>query len=183
MSIEKMVRDKHAFRERLKEFLAIAGAMTTDELEIALGRLADMLSTAQNDSQEENIRLKGSALKVYFDLRVAGEKTQSKLKRLALRRGLSEWQKNKGEHAYQLAHAKWKAECATIKQKAKHLPLVKRLFVNKPNLPTPFDFMAQVVRTTGTPDYLVDGIANFSLIPQGESGQDVSREEVKLIAP
>ena len=183
MSIENLVREKHAFRERLKEFLSIAGAMTTDELEIALGRLADMLSTAQNCAQEDNIRVKGATLKVYFDLRVAGEKTQSNFKRLALRRGLREWQEKRGEHAYQLARDKWKAECAAIKQKTKGLPFIKRFFVNKPYLPAPYEFIGKVKESTGAPEYLVDSIAHFPLIPKGESSQDVSREEVKLIAP
>lgn len=183
MSIEKLVREKHAFRERLKEFLAIAGAMTTDELEIALGRLADMLSTAQDNNFRENICVKGVSLKVYFDLRVSGEKSQSKLKRLALRCDLGEWQKARGKHAYKMAYAKWKAECAAIKQRAKGLPLLKRFFVNQPCLPVLLVFIEQVKQTTGIPDFLVDSIANFSLIPNGESGQDVSREEVKLIAP
>ena len=69
MSVEKAIREKQAFRDRVEEFLTIPTAMTNDEIEIALARLADMLGSAVNQHQHTNIQLKGTVLKYYFDLR------------------------------------------------------------------------------------------------------------------
>ena len=78
MSVEKAIREKQAFRDRLREFLSIASMMTTDEIEIALGRLVDLLSKVKDEQEKLNLQVKGVALKVYFDLRVAGELRQGR---------------------------------------------------------------------------------------------------------
>ncbi len=79
-SVEQAVRQQQAFEERLREFLSIASSMTTQELEIALARLADLLQTTK--PQLESIRTKGAILNVYYQLRAAGLKRQSTLARI-----------------------------------------------------------------------------------------------------
>lgn len=79
-SVEQAVRQQQAFEERLREFLSIASSMTTQELEIALARLADLLQTTK--PQLESIRTKGGILNVYYQLRAAGLKRQSTLARI-----------------------------------------------------------------------------------------------------
>ena len=79
-SVEQAVREKQAFDERLREFLSIASSMTNQELEIALARLADSLQRTKD--HPESIRIKGTILNIYYQLRVAGLKKQSTLARI-----------------------------------------------------------------------------------------------------
>lgn len=72
MSVEKAIREKHAFRERLKDFLSIAVVMTKDEIEIGLGRLVDLLNEAEDETEKRNTEIKGAVLNWYFDLRESG---------------------------------------------------------------------------------------------------------------
>ena len=79
-SVEQAVREQQAFEERLREFLSIASSMTNQELEIALARLADSLESSK--AHPESIRIKGTILNIYYQLRAAGLKKQSTLARV-----------------------------------------------------------------------------------------------------
>ncbi len=81
MSVENAIRERHAFRDRLREFLDIPMAMTDDEIELGLGRLVDLLGQTDDRDEQLNLRLKGNALKIYFDLRGVGEASQVIAKR------------------------------------------------------------------------------------------------------
>ena len=187
MSIEQLVREKHAFRERLKEFLALAGAMTNDELEIALGRLADMLTMSQDGHEKEDARTKGAALKYYFDLRIAGEKSQASLKRTFMRNKMIEWRTKHGQQtgmqAYRQAQEKWKAEYEAFKKQIQGLPFIKRIFAASPISPSALVFIEQAKAKLGMPDYLIAQVTSFKLIPNNEAAQDISRDDIKMIAP
>lgn len=79
-SVEEAVREEQAFEKRLREFLSIASGMTNQELEIALARLADLFQTTKD--QPDSIRIKGTILNIYYQLRAAGLKKKSTLARI-----------------------------------------------------------------------------------------------------
>jgi hypothetical protein len=88
MTIEDAIRERHAFEERLKEFLKLTSAMSDRELEIALARLADMLQQKGDDERAAfSIRLKGEVTKLYYDLRLSRNKRPSRLQRIAVTSG------------------------------------------------------------------------------------------------
>ena len=79
MNMEDAVRERHAFEDRVKRFLDLASLMTDRELEIALGRLVDLLKT--RSKQRQHVQVRGEILNSYYDLRRRGVKKQRKLKR------------------------------------------------------------------------------------------------------
>jgi len=89
MSVEEAIRERHAFEDRLRRFLELVSWMDDRELEIALGRLADMLDSDPN--RQLQIRVRGEVLKTYFDLRRSGAKKQSSIKRGLARQGFKSW--------------------------------------------------------------------------------------------
>lgn len=79
MSYEQAVRERHAFEDRLRNFLDIASVLNARELEVALSRLADML-THMGDVPA--VRLRGEVLKGYMELRAAGQRRERTMKRM-----------------------------------------------------------------------------------------------------
>ena len=79
MSYEQAVRERHAFEDRLGNFLSLASILTSRELEVALSRLADMLT---NMGDQPHVRFRGEVLKHYLDLRKAGQKQERAFKRM-----------------------------------------------------------------------------------------------------
>lgn len=79
MSIEQVVRERHAFEDRMRNFLTIASVMTDREIELALSRLADMLT---HMGGAPHVKIRGQALKQYFDLRRAKQRQERFFKRL-----------------------------------------------------------------------------------------------------
>jgi hypothetical protein len=75
MNFEETIRAKHAFEDRVHEFLDLASVMTEREIEIVLARLADALP-GQTDAGRLQSLLKGKLLSTYLELRKTGEKTQ-----------------------------------------------------------------------------------------------------------
>lgn len=84
MSIEDQIRDKQNFEYNLKLYLKLALALTNNEIEIVLGRLADMLTNTKSDSRRKSIKFTGDVLKFYYDLRISGERKQSKAQRISI---------------------------------------------------------------------------------------------------
>jgi hypothetical protein len=76
MSIEEAVRERHDFEKRLKQFLELAASMTDKELEIALARLADVVTWSKPKSPDE-AAFKGMILNLYYRMRISGAKSQS----------------------------------------------------------------------------------------------------------
>lgn len=80
MNMEGAVRERHAFDDRVKQFLDLASMMTERELEIAIGKLVDVLNT--QPQQQHHIQIRGEILNSYYSLRRRGIKKQrNKLKR------------------------------------------------------------------------------------------------------
>lgn len=79
MSIEQAVRERHAFEDRLKNFLILASILTDRELEISLSRLADM---AKNMGEAPEILLRGQVLMSYCELRRRGTRRHRAFKRV-----------------------------------------------------------------------------------------------------
>ncbi|MCX5869313.1 MAG: hypothetical protein NTY00_01505 [Deltaproteobacteria bacterium] len=80
-SVEQAIRAQHEFGKRLKEFLKLASSMSDKELEIALARLADMVTREKPDA-EPAVRFKGMVLNLYYRMRLSGGKSQSTLARM-----------------------------------------------------------------------------------------------------
>ena len=79
MSIEQAVRERHAFEDRLTNFLTLASIMADREIELALSRLADMLA---NMGDNTHVKFRGLVLKSYFDLRRKNIRQQRVFKRI-----------------------------------------------------------------------------------------------------
>ena len=147
MSVEKAVREKHAFRDRLREFLEIAAIMTNDEIEIAMGRLVDLINNLNDEDAILNCRYKGTALKCYFDLRLAGG----------------------------AKHNRWKRHFTSGDS------LANGLARNGPSGPPFVDFWKKT-KTASVSDLLVEHIAVFQLVSEGQCISEVTPEEVKRVA-
>ncbi len=72
-SIEAQVRKRHQFEAHLKEALSITAAMSDQELELALARLADK---ALAEGEESDAKLKVKVLTICAALRATGTRKQ-----------------------------------------------------------------------------------------------------------
>jgi len=150
MSYEEAVRAKHAFQNSLKEFFRYASAMTTEEVELAMGRIADRLSTANSEEARFHYQVKGTALKMYFDFRQAANKSHAMVLRLRLKSEMKEYFSELGAEEYvkqEKAHSKrylafkdamadyWSKFEKWQEERKKH-SLLKRMF-NSRDLPEP----------------------------------------------
>jgi len=79
MSIEQAVRERHAFEDRMRNFLTLASVMTNREIELALSRLADMFT---HMGGAPHVHIRGQVLKQYFNLRLANQRQERFLKRI-----------------------------------------------------------------------------------------------------
>lgn len=102
MSYEQAVRTKHQFQANLKEFFRYASAMTIEEIELALGRIADRLSTSTAEQDSFHYQVKGVALKIYFDLRQVSQKSQVIILRQRLQSEMQDYFANLGRLAWQV---------------------------------------------------------------------------------
>jgi hypothetical protein len=82
MSYEQLVRERHAFEDRLRNYLHLLSVLNARELEVALSRLADML-THMGDVPA--VRIRGEVLKRYMELRAVGERRERPMKRMFFR--------------------------------------------------------------------------------------------------
>ena len=83
MSIEQAMRERHAFEDRLRNFLILASIMTDREVEIALSRLVDM---AAHMGAPPQVVFKGKVLASYLDIRRQNRRAHRPLKRALFRR-------------------------------------------------------------------------------------------------
>ena len=81
MSFEQQIKEKHAFEDRLQQFLFVASIMTDREIELTLARLADALSSGVSTNRA---LFNGRVLKTYYDMRRSGAKRHRQLKRMFL---------------------------------------------------------------------------------------------------
>ena len=82
VTLEETIRQKQRFRKSVTEFISIATALTDQELELALARIADQMSAKSDEQARIHWRFRGQLLKSYYDMRLAGKKRLSILKRL-----------------------------------------------------------------------------------------------------
>lgn len=181
MNVEQAIREKHAFRNRLQKFLAIAVIMTNDEIEIALGRLVDMLGASQDQGAKLDIAVKGTVLKAFFDLRQAGAVAQNTKRRYAfdIQDAKSEYARMKHKEAVQ----KWKADGHL--EKWRQQPFLKRLISAKPFSPTYWDIyltLSQKDELFIAEHYLLNKLTSFELVPKGAPAPEVTPEDVKLLS-
>lgn len=168
--------------------------MTDQELEITMGRLADMLLDSDNENEKFHISVKGVVLKLYFDMRCAGIKRQSAVKRLTHRSAMKRYFTDKGKTKHAIAVAQYKSALSTYnieltqwEVKIQKLPLLRRMFAERPKAPTcPAGvewYIAQSKAKADMPEYLIASAAEFRLIAVPLNIKDVKQEEVKLLAP
>lgn len=79
MSIEKAVRERHEFEDRMRRFISLASVMTNREIELSLSRIADMSHHMEGDLQ---VIFRGQLLNAYYRLRVSGARRMRLMKRL-----------------------------------------------------------------------------------------------------
>lgn len=181
MSVERSIREKHALRDRLRAFLLIAAVMTDDEVELGLGRLADLLNAAENDREALDIRLRGAALKIYFDLRKAGEASQDS-------KGRKKYPERARHRQAQMIHERatkeWQEKDGTRQEEHRKLPFWKRVFLQPPpESPHPWIAYERASRYVerGLQEILLEDIASFRLVPEGMQSPDVTLADVKLL--
>ena len=78
MSQEVVAQARHAFQDRLRTFLRLLSVMTDRELELAHGRLADVLERTK--SPEAQVR--NDVMSRYVNFRKSGERKERKLRRV-----------------------------------------------------------------------------------------------------
>lgn len=178
MSVEKAVREKHAFRGRLLEFLSIASLLTNDEIEIALGRLVDMLEAAEDEHQKLDIRVKGTALKLYFDLRQAGVVEQDAKKWSGV--VLQEIKEEIANKMHADAMREWKAQGHL--EKWYKQPFWKRLLAPPPSGPSFWDIYYSITTDSlSVEEYFLTKLSLLTLVPKGSSEPEVTPEDVKTL--
>lgn len=81
MTLEETIRQKQRFRKSVAEFLSIATALTDQELELALARIADWMNATSDEQAQIHWRFRGQLLKPYYDMRLARKKRLNIFKR------------------------------------------------------------------------------------------------------
>ncbi len=196
MSVEEAVRRKHVIELALKDYLQFISVMSREEIELSLGRLADLLNSSQDGAEALHVSVKGAVLKIYLDLRNAGIKKQSKVKRMTLRPAMKRFFLDRGraEHAsamqrYRAACQHHKARMTEWKEGVRSLPLLKRLFAKPsppaaPTLPVSVEqFVKQSKAEADMSEYLIASAAHYRLLSVPQRVEDVQREDVKQLAP
>lgn len=188
MSIEEAVRRKHAFEHTLKDYLQFVSAMSREEIELSLGRLAD---------NGQLISEKGAILKIYLDLRNAGIKRQNKVKRVSLRPAMMRFFAERGKAAHANALQRYSAACRqheaeVWKEKIgwnNRASFWKQTFY-KPTLPaaptlpaTVGQYVKQSKAKADMSEYLITSAVNFHHLSVPQRVGDVEREDVKQLAP
>ena len=82
VTLEETIRQKQRFRKSVAEFLSIAAALTNQELEIALARIADWMNSMSDEQIRTKWQFREKLLKSYYDMRLTGKKRLNVLKRL-----------------------------------------------------------------------------------------------------
>jgi hypothetical protein len=206
MSYEETVRAKHAFQDSLKEFFRYASAMTLEEIEISMGRIADLYTSTNTEFEKFHYKVKGAALKLYFDLRNASKKRHGVLLRHKLRLemreyftslGIEEYQKAQQEHqkkykAYRTKVAGYEEKWEAWNAERKKIPLLKRIF-RSDEIPGPpkYPVSEQISKYYPVPEkdyvkmstdqatmdeFLINRVANFSLLSVPEAIQETQKQ-------
>lgn len=196
MKVEELVRQKHAAEQALKEYLRFVSTMSCEEIELAMGRLADMLSEPYDADSLALIFLKGSILKVYLDLRVSGEKKQKSRQRSSHKQGMKMYYAAKGRamHAqsmqkYEAAMCIYGQECAQWRLEIKKIPLLKRIFSApphpvEPDSPDMVDvYIRYSQRNANLSDYLIASATVFGHETSLCFCRDISRQKIMTLAP
>jgi len=111
VSYEAFVREKHRFEHSIREMSEYVAVMSNDEIELALGRLADRVQLRNQIAQERANLAKAFVLRAYIVARRAGLLKQ---RRWARRKLMGEaesyyWELGRLEYAKALAH--WNQIC------------------------------------------------------------------------
>jgi hypothetical protein len=178
MSFEQMIIQRQAFRHDLREYLSFISAMSTDEIELALGRLADML-LASMDAQKMEIAIKGTVLKIYFDMRRSGKKSQSMIKRFALWSSMMRFRDEEGRKSYARALQDWEQKYAAWKRHIQRLSLYKRIIAIEPAKPRLHSYK----RMCRMRDFLLAQATLRRLNHIPASVDDVKLTDIALLAP
>ena len=171
MSVERAIRERQAFEARIREFLTLAAALTTDEVEIALGRLADELGELSEPKDQERVMVKGQILRIYFDLRRTGRSAQ----------GMRPGYQSRETHPLMVA---WRKQMASA-QKEWDLELQKMSFIGRffaYSTPPPDRVPAYPIISDS--EMLIHQVASFVLVPESiDVPGDVTPEAIMLLAP
>ena len=176
MSIEQQVRDKHTLEENTRKFLALAASMSSEELEIALGRLADQLIDECDEAEKLHITLKGALLKGYFDLRKRNIKKQNKLKRVAeyLHSDLASPSLDAWHNTCTSARIAWR-------EKRKTMSFLGRIFTE---VEIPDFMLPPKPQSPPMPERLIYTVAKCRLLPKGKRPpSDTATDNLLLLAP
>lgn len=81
MTIEEEVRKKHEFDDMQDELLKLASELSLRELEIAMAKLADKLLEEKEDTEKNNLKIKGEILRQFYEVRKGDPSKEKKFKR------------------------------------------------------------------------------------------------------
>lgn len=212
MGYEDEVRARHAFEQAIRDFLSLLSAMTREEMELSIGRIADNLNSEASAVCETQSLLKGKVLRIYLDLRHERVLKQNKLRRLRMRPEMKSYFEHLGLFRHAQATANYEKKWTAVEQERKKLagahkeaishwkemvhglPLLKRMFKKPPkpvlaglpalpNAPPPTDiFVANSKKEANMSEYLVASVAEFELLPAPLKSNPVSPEQVRLLA-
>lgn len=197
MSVEEAVRRKHAFQRALKGYLQFVSVMSREEIELSVGRLADLLNSSEDEAEALHVSVKGVVLNIYLDLRNAGVKKQSKAKRVTLLPAMNRFfvERGRSKHTsamqrYRAARQHHKERMSAWQKHVESLSFMKRWFGVRPprpaapSLPAPVGlFVKQSKANADMSEYLIASAANFHLLSVPQRAEDVRRANVEQLAP
>jgi hypothetical protein len=191
-----MVRQKHAAEQTLKEYLLFLSTMSNEEIEIAMGRLADILSDSSDVEVVSFMSLKGRVLKIYLDLRLSGLKKQKGRGRSNHKLGMNIFYAAKGKaiHAqwmqrYQEAMCIYDRNFDEWRNEVKRIPLLRRFFSapphpKKPELPDIVDaFIKYSQKDANLSDYLIASAVDFGQNTFLAFCADINQSKISMLAP
>lgn len=190
MSFEKMIKQEQDFRLAIKEMVNLISALTNDELELTIARLADMLCCVESDEEKAHIGLKAALVKAYFDLRLSERRGLNIIRRTYLRTKKREFFIKRGIENHTQAVSVYRDEidkykfdlCKWKAMTDNDISQLRREFVQRPKKPKRpslrITFIIREIDKGTFSEFLVSSAATFRLIPALGGEFKVSQSEI-----
>ncbi len=185
--------------------------MSDTEIEISLGRIADIVTNKIDQDEKTHHYIKGSLLKKYLNLRASGETSQKISERSKYQAAMKKFFIEQGKLQHKIAIDQYKLDLQqrrkeqiskleeyrrelTLWKKAQSkLPILKRFFHPTPNKPkkpimhiaeTPRDidiFISESMSTSNMPDFLISTLCSLHLNYVSEFSDHINNMDINKI--
>lgn len=114
MNYEDAVKAKHDFQDSFELMLSYVSAMEYRELELAVAKIADAISSGDEIVDPGSVRITGEIIKIVLDLRNRGAVKENKLKRLWMARKKKTFAERIATRIQAPAYEKYQYACKQI---------------------------------------------------------------------